>query len=109
MIWRDGTGGNYGRGEDPGECRYEFRREVDYGSAAALMVRADFWREVGGFDSRFAPMYYEDTDLCFQAREHGLRVMFEPRANVIHVEGGTAGTDVTAGRSASRRSTGSSS
>ena len=97
VIWRDGTGGNYGRGEDPGECRYEFRREVDYGSAAALMVRADFWREVGGFDSRFAPMYYEDTDLCFQAREHGLRVVFEPRANVIHVEGGTAGTDVTRG------------
>ena len=97
VIWRDGTGGNYGRGEDPGECRYEFRREVDYGSAAALMVRADFWREVGGFDARFAPMYYEDTDLCFQARERGLRVMFEPRANVIHVEGATAGTDVTRG------------
>ena len=97
VIWRDGTGGNYGRGEPPGEFLYEFRREVDYGSAAALMVRADFWRDVGGFDPRFAPMYYEDTDLCFQAREHSLRVMFEPRANVIHVEGATAGTDITQG------------
>lgn len=97
IIWRDGTGGNYGRGENPGDCHYEFRREVDYGSAAALMVRSDFWREVGGFDQRFAPMYYEDTDLCFQAREHRLRVVYEPRANVIHVEGGTAGTDVNTG------------
>ena len=97
VIWRDGTGGNYGRGDAPGDFRYEFRREVDYGSAAALMVSADFWRDVGGFDRRFAPMYYEDTDLCFQARERGLRVMFEPRANVIHIEGGTAGTDVTQG------------
>ena len=97
VIWRDGTGGNYGRGDPPGMFRYEFRREVDYGSAAALMVRTDFWRAVGGFDSRFSPMYYEETDLCFQARERGLRVMFEPRANVIHVEGGTAGTDVAEG------------
>jgi GT2 family glycosyltransferase/SAM-dependent methyltransferase/glycosyltransferase involved in cell wall biosynthesis len=97
IVWRDGTGGNYGRGAVPSECRYEFRREVDYGSAAALMVRADFWREVGGFDERFMPMYYEDTDLCFEAREHGLRVLYEPRANVVHLEGGTAGTDLSAG------------
>ena len=97
IIWRDGTGANYGRGEQPTCSRYEFRRETDYGSAAALMVQADFWREVGGFDERFLPMYYEDTDLCFQARERGLRVMFEPRAHVIHVEGATAGVDLDAG------------
>ena len=97
IIWRDGTGVNYGRGEQPTSCRYEFRRETDYGSAAALMVRADFWREVGGFDERFLPMYYEDTDLCFQAREVGLRVVYEPRAQVVHVEGATAGVDVSVG------------
>ena len=97
IIWRDGTGVNYGRGEQPTSCRYEFRRETDYGSAAALTVRADFWREVGGFDERFLPMYYEDTDLCFQARERGLRVMFEPRAHVIHVEGATAGVELDVG------------
>ena len=42
-------------------------------------------------------MYYEDADLCFQAREHGMRVIYEPRATVVHVEGGTAGTDLTGG------------
>ncbi len=50
---------------------YEFRREVDYGSAAALMVKAELWRSVGGFDERFVPMYYEDVDLCFQAASAG--------------------------------------
>jgi hypothetical protein len=35
IIWRDGTGWNYGRGDRPDHCRYEFRREVDYGSGAA--------------------------------------------------------------------------
>ncbi len=93
IIWQDGTGANYGRGDDPTACHYEYRREVDYGSAAALMVRADFWTEVGGFDERFEPMYYEDTDLCFEARRLGFRVMYEPRSHVVHVEGATAGVD----------------
>jgi GT2 family glycosyltransferase len=93
IIWRDGTGANYGRGDDPARSQYEYRREIDYGSAAALMVRADFWADAGGFDERFDPMYYEDTDLCFEARRRGLRVMYEPRAHVVHVEGATAGVD----------------
>ena len=77
------------------------RREVDYGSAAALMVRAELWREVGGFDERYLPMYYEDADLCFQAREHGLARAVTSRAPiVIHVEGGTAGTDADDGAQA---------
>jgi GT2 family glycosyltransferase/SAM-dependent methyltransferase/glycosyltransferase involved in cell wall biosynthesis len=97
IIWPDGTGMNYGRGYDPSLFHYEFTREVDYGSAAALLVRTSFWHDAGGFDERFAPMYYEDTDLCFQARERGLRVMYEPRAIVVHLEGGTAGTDASAG------------
>jgi GT2 family glycosyltransferase/SAM-dependent methyltransferase/glycosyltransferase involved in cell wall biosynthesis len=96
IIWRDGTGANYGRGDPPDLFQYEFRRETDYGSAAALLVRASFWKEVGGFDERFAPMYYEDTDLCFQARERGFRVLYEPGAVIIHHEGATAGTDVAA-------------
>ena len=48
IVWSDGTGANYGRGDDPGLFQYEYRREIDYGSAAALMVRAELWREVGG-------------------------------------------------------------
>ena len=39
-------------------------------------------------------MYYEDTDLCFEARERGLRVLYEPAAVVVHVEGATAGNDI---------------
>ena len=97
IIWRDGTGVNYGRGDAPDRPRYEYRRETDYGSAAALMVSAALWREVGGFDERYHPMYYEDTDLCFQARERGMAVLYEPRALVVHIEGATAGTDPESG------------
>jgi GT2 family glycosyltransferase/SAM-dependent methyltransferase/glycosyltransferase involved in cell wall biosynthesis len=97
IIWSDGTGVNFGRGDDPSRCQYEYTREIDYGSAAALMVRAELWRELGGFDERFVPMYYEDADLCLAARQHGWRVLYEPSAVVVHVEGGTAGTDPEVG------------
>jgi GT2 family glycosyltransferase/SAM-dependent methyltransferase/glycosyltransferase involved in cell wall biosynthesis len=97
IIWRDGTGMNYGRGDVPDRFPYEYRRETDYGSAAALMVSADLWKDAEGFDERYLPMYYEDVDLCFEARERGLRVMYEPGAVVVHFEGATAGNDIEAG------------
>jgi O-antigen biosynthesis protein len=97
IVWCDGTGVNYGRRDAPNHFQYEYRREVDYGSAAALMVSAKLWGEVGGFDERYLPMYYEDTDLCFRAREHGLRVLYEPEAVIVHIEGATAGNDVESG------------
>ena len=28
------------------------------------MIQADLFRKVGGFDTRYAPAYYEDTDLA---------------------------------------------
>jgi GT2 family glycosyltransferase/glycosyltransferase involved in cell wall biosynthesis len=97
IVWRDGTAMNYGRGDDPYRFAYEYRRETDYGSAAALMVSAELWRDTGGFDERYLPMYYEDADLCFEARERGLRVLYEPQAVVVHVEGATAGNDAESG------------
>jgi GT2 family glycosyltransferase len=97
IVWRDATAANFGRGENPGLPIYNYRREVDYGSAAALLVRRDLWTAIGGFDERYAPSYYEDTDLCFAARELGFRVMYEPAATVVHVEGATQGTDTGSG------------
>ena len=97
ILWSDGTGVNYGRGEDPSQPPYDYTREVDYGSAAALLVRISLWREIGGYDERFVPMYYEDADLCFEARRRGWRVLYEPSAVVVHAEGSTAGTDPSTG------------
>lgn len=97
IVWRDGSGANYGRGEEPSAFQYEYRRETDYGSAAALMVKTELWRVLGGFDERYLPMYYEDADLCFQARAHGQRVLYEPEAAIIHHEGATAGNDAESG------------
>lgn len=97
VVWRDGTGHNYGRDQDPEDPRFNFVREVDYCSGACLLVRRDLIRTLGGFDDRFSPAYYEDTDLCFAARKHGYRVLYQPAAVVCHVEGASHGTDVSSG------------
>ena len=94
VIWSDARGWNYGRGGSANDPEYGFRREVDYCSAAALIVRRDLFEQLGGFDIRFAPGYYEDTDLCFSLRSRGYKVLYEPRSIVIHDEGATFGTDV---------------
>jgi GT2 family glycosyltransferase/glycosyltransferase involved in cell wall biosynthesis len=97
IIWRDGSGWNWGRDEDAGAPRFNYVREADYCSAAALMVDTALWGQLGGFDERFAPCYYEDTDLCFAVRDAGKRVLYQPAAQVIHFEGASNGTDTSSG------------
>jgi GT2 family glycosyltransferase/glycosyltransferase involved in cell wall biosynthesis len=97
IIWRDASGWNYGKFDDPAKPEYNYLREVDYCSAAALMVPKSLFRSVGGFDPRYAPAYYEDTDLAFKVRQAGYKVLYQPLSEVIHYEGATGGTDLATG------------
>ncbi len=97
IIWKDASGWNYGKFDDPEKPEYNYLREVDYCSGAALMVRKDLFREIGGFDRRFAPAYWEDSDLCFSIRDLGYKVFYQPESVVVHFEGISAGTSTASG------------
>jgi GT2 family glycosyltransferase/glycosyltransferase involved in cell wall biosynthesis len=97
ITWRDASGWNYGKFDDADKPRYNYLREVDYCSAAALMVPKALFQSVGGFDLCYAPAYYEDTDLSFKIRDQGYRVLYQPVSRVIHYEGVTGGTDLSVG------------
>jgi len=100
IVFADGSGWNYGRFEDPRHPAYTFVREVDYCSGAAIAIPRDLFDRLGGFDERYAPAYYEDTDLAMKVREAGRRVRVQPAAVVVHHEGVTAGTDTGSGTKA---------
>jgi GT2 family glycosyltransferase len=75
LAWAGGYGG-------PAEELAE-ERDVAYASGAALAVRADLFRELGGFTERLF-MYQEDLELCWKARSRGGRIVVTPAADVLH-------------------------
>ncbi len=97
IIWRDGSGWNYGRNDDAMKPEYNYVREVDYISGASIMIRRELWEQLGGFDELFAPAYCEDADLAFQVRKAGYKVVYQPLSVVVHFEGKSNGTDLNSG------------
>jgi len=102
VVFSDGSAWNYGRFGDPSDPRYGYVRDADYLSAAAVAIPRDLFERLGGFDTRYAPAYYEDTDLAFAVRAAGLRTLYQPRARVLHDEGTSAGTDPRQGMKAAQ-------
>ncbi|HEY8612576.1 MAG TPA: rhamnan synthesis F family protein, partial [Roseomonas sp.] len=105
ILWRNGAASGYGRGQDPNGPDFMFQRDVDYCSGAFLLTPMDLWRKMGGFDERYAPAYYEETDYCLRLWESGRRVVFDPEAAVIHYEFGSSASssDALALQAANRR------
>lgn len=97
IIWADGAVRNHGRNGDRRAPAFNFLRDADYISGAAIMVDAQLWQRLGGFDEHFCPAYFEDTDLAMQVRQTGRRVIYQPASTVIHFEGVSNGTDVGSG------------
>lgn len=100
ILWQDGSAWNYGNRANPDEPEFNYVKEADYISGAAIMIRKSLWEEIGGFDERFVPAYCEDSDLAFEVRKHGCKVMYQPKSVVVHFEGISNGTDTTSGQKA---------
>jgi GT2 family glycosyltransferase len=71
--------GGYG---EPVESLTE-RRDIPYASGAALAIRSETFRQLGGFAEELF-LYQEDLELSWRARLAGLRVVVEPTADVRH-------------------------
>jgi N-acetylglucosaminyl-diphospho-decaprenol L-rhamnosyltransferase len=61
--------------------------EVEQPAGAFLMIRRNVWKELGGLDEGFYPLWFEDVDFCRRARDAGYRFYYEPAAVAKHVGG----------------------
>lgn len=68
--------------------QHEDTREVFWASGACIIIRAQAFHDVGGFDeSLFAHM--EEIDLCWRLKNRGHRIYCFPDVKVFHLGGGT--------------------
>ncbi len=58
-------------------------RDVGWVSGSALMIRREIALKLNGFDEGFF-MYCEDVDLCYRARELGMKTAYYPGAVIYH-------------------------
>jgi len=81
----DGSVDLIGLNDDPARPLYNgLPRFVDHCSGACVLIETVLFRELGGFDERYAPAYYEDCDLSLRVTERGRKVIYQPAAEVIH-------------------------
>jgi N-acetylglucosaminyl-diphospho-decaprenol L-rhamnosyltransferase len=59
---------------------------------AALLIRSEAFRAVGGFDSSFF-LYYEEVDLCLRLEEAGWQIVSCPNVRFVHVGGASTRID----------------
>lgn len=65
-------------------------REPDYVSGAAFLVSEEVIDDVGGFNKRYSPAYYEEIDLSVRAKAKGYKIVYTPEVELIHRKGQTS-------------------
>jgi GT2 family glycosyltransferase len=61
-------------------------RGVDIVTGCFLLIRREFWKELGGFDPSYV-MYGEEADLCLRAQARGARPRITPESQIVHYAG----------------------
>jgi len=75
------------------ERRSRKEHTPDWVSGACLLARAEALRAVNFMDENFF-MYTEEVDLCHRIRQLGFKVLYTPRAEIIHFGGRSTETNL---------------
>lgn len=65
------------------------RRELNAVTGACMLIRRKMWDELGGFDARYKGGQFEDIDFCWRARKAGWKIVYQPKATLLHFEHGS--------------------
>lgn len=64
-------------------------------TGAALVVRRDIFRNLGGFDPLYGKGYWEDVDLCLKVRQMGYKIIVDTNLIAYHYAGASSSIDPT--------------
>lgn len=68
--------------------QYNDPRPIFWATGAAMCVRAEVWKQLGGLDGDFFA-HMEEIDFCWRAKNQGYQVSYCPQSAIYHVGGGT--------------------
>lgn len=67
---------------DPGKMT-----TVEQPAAAFWLLRRSAWEELGGFDQRFFPAWFEDVDFCRRLKDQGWEIAYRGEPTARHAGG----------------------
>ncbi|MEZ4810824.1 MAG: glycosyltransferase family 2 protein [Allomuricauda sp.] len=70
------------------EGQYNDVKEVFWATGACMFIKADVYRELGGFDEDYFA-HQEEIDLCWRAKNAGYKVYYVGKSHVFHLGGST--------------------
>jgi GT2 family glycosyltransferase len=73
----------------------EWYRNYSAVTAACVMIRKDVFEMIGGFSEEFI-LCGSDVELCLRLWSRGLRVVYNPFARLMHLEGATRAGEIPA-------------
>ena len=84
---------NYQKFEMSLAVEYDKPRNVEIMTPVATIVSNELWKQIGGYDAAFLPVYYEDNDMFMKMIHMGYDLVSYPYAECIHYEGATCKWD----------------
>lgn len=64
--------------------RSQMSQNMSLVTAACMLVRANLYRELGGFDDGDFKVLFNDVDFCLKAKRRGLKIVWTPYATLVH-------------------------
>jgi len=62
-------------------------QEAEQPAGAFLLFRRDVWQQLGGFDTQFAPVWFEDVDFCRRVHNLGMKIQYVASVTARHQGG----------------------
>lgn len=66
------------------DADYSKTQPVEQPAGACLAITRDAWSAVGGMDTQFSPVWFEDVDLCKRLIDAGRKIVYCPTAHFRH-------------------------